>query len=170
MGVNNYVKFNKEQYLKDIDKALNELPKTQEIVSSFVSINVDDLKDAVDRFNYVPNYQDLLEENKALKEEKENLSKQNNDLRKIYVNTYNRLFKNGNDELARYFQAQINDCPTFYVAPIIDYYKVLKNIKQDLDLELNKTRVNDEYNKGLFNEALYIRKQIEKYEGEINAN
>ena len=102
--------------------------------------------------------------------ENEHLSKQNNDLRKIYVNTSNRLFKNGNDELARYFQAQINECPTFTVAPIIDYYQVLKNIKQDLDLELNKTRANDEYNKGLFNEALYIRKQIEKYEGDINAN
>lgn len=66
---------------------------------------------------------DLINENETLKE-------QNNDLRKIYRNTYKRLFENGNDELAHYFQAQIDDCPTFYVEPIIDYtkeYKVYKS-------------------------------------------
>lgn len=68
MEINNKAKFNKEQYLKDLDKALEELPKTQEMVSSFVSINVDDLKDAVDRFSYVPSYQDLLQENRKLKD------------------------------------------------------------------------------------------------------
>ena len=57
------------------------------------------------------------------------IKEQNNDLRKIYRNTYNKLFENGNDELARYFQAQIDDCPTFYVEPIIDYAKEWKDYK-----------------------------------------
>lgn len=61
--------------------------------------------------------------------ENEKLKEQNNDLRKIYRNTYKRLFENGNDVLAHYFQAQIDDCPTFYVKPIIDYAKEYKIYK-----------------------------------------
>ena len=43
----------------------------------------------------------------------ERLKKENNDLRNLYQRTCNHLFKIGNDELARYFQAQINECNTF---------------------------------------------------------
>lgn len=64
-----------------------------------------------------------------LQQENETLKEQNNDLRKIYRNTYKRLFENGNDELARYFQAQIDRCPTFYAEPIIDYAKEYKIYK-----------------------------------------
>ena len=73
--------------------------------------------------------QELEERITNLQEENEKLKEQNNDLRKIYRNTYQRLFDNGNDELARYFQAQIDDCPTFYVEPIIDYHKEWKDYK-----------------------------------------
>ena len=73
-----------------------------------------------------------------LENENGRLKKQNNDLRKIYKNTYNKLFENGNDELARYFQAQIDDCPTFYVEPIIDYAKEWKDYKSRIDKANNK--------------------------------
>lgn len=66
-------------------------------------------------------------------QENDRLTEQNNDLRKIYRHTYNWLFENGNDELARYFQAQINECRTFYVEPIIDYYKEWKDYKQRIE-------------------------------------
>lgn len=58
-----------------------------------------------------------------MKKEIERLKKENNDLRKIYQRTSEHLFDMGDAELARYFQAQIDECPTFYVEPIIDYYK-----------------------------------------------
>ena len=85
-------------------------------------------------YRYSPTQLGKIEriENDILKLEKENenLKEQNNDLRKIYRNTYNKLFENGNDELAYYFQAQIDDCPTFYVEPIIDYHKEWLEYKQ----------------------------------------
>jgi len=58
----------------------------------------------------------------------ERLNKENNDLRRLYQRTYKHLFEKGNDELARYFQAQIDECPTFYVEPIVDYYKEAKRL------------------------------------------
>lgn len=61
-------------------------------------------------------------------EEIDRLNKENNDLRKLYQRTYKHLFEIGNDELARYFQAQIDECRTFYVEPIIDYYEETKRL------------------------------------------
>lgn len=60
---------NKEDFLK----AIMELPKVETIspISAINSINVDDLMSAVDRLNKVPNYNDLLKENKKLHEELE---------------------------------------------------------------------------------------------------
>ena len=58
----------------------------------------------------------------------ERLKKENNDLRLLYQRTYKHLFEKGNDELARYFKAQIDECPTFYVEPIIDYYQETKRL------------------------------------------
>lgn len=42
-----------------------------------------------------------------------NLQEENERLKDLYRRTSEHLFKIGNDELARYFQAQINDCPSF---------------------------------------------------------
>ena len=89
----------------------------------------------------------LEHDNLVLRDENERLRKENNDLKLIYRNTYKRLFENGNDELARYFQAQINDCPTFYTAPPIDYYKEtqrLENAFKELK-DYIKNLPNDEY-------------------------
>ena len=57
---------NKEEFLKEI----MELPKieTNNSISAMNVINVDDLMSAVDRFNKVPDYNDLLKENKQLKD------------------------------------------------------------------------------------------------------
>ena len=56
----------KEELLKTIMK----LPKaeTSNPISAMNSINVDDLMSAVDRFNKVPSYDNLLKENKKQKE------------------------------------------------------------------------------------------------------
>jgi len=50
-----------------------------------------------------------------LKKDKEieRLKEENNELKRIYKNTCKHLFNIGNNELARYFQAQINECNVF---------------------------------------------------------
>ena len=55
--------------LKDVDKAINEIPKVEniDVVSSLNSINVDDLREAVKRIKHIPTYDELLKENKELK-------------------------------------------------------------------------------------------------------
>ena len=57
---------NKEELLKEIMK----LPKAEIInpISTMNSINVDDLMSAVDILNKVPNYDELLKENKRQRE------------------------------------------------------------------------------------------------------
>lgn len=57
---------NKEELLKAIMKLPKEKPNIP--ITTMNSINVDDLISAVDRLNEVPNYNDLLKENKQLKE------------------------------------------------------------------------------------------------------
>lgn len=60
---------NKEELLKEIMK----LPKVETInpTSTMNGINVDDLMSAVDRFDKVPDYNDLLKENEKLKKQVE---------------------------------------------------------------------------------------------------
>lgn len=57
----------KEEFLK----AIMELSKVETInpISTINSINVDDLMSAIDRLNKVPTYDELLKENKQLKEQ-----------------------------------------------------------------------------------------------------
>lgn len=57
---------NKEELLKAIMKLPKEKPNIP--ITTMNSINVDDLISAVDRLNEVPNYNDLLKENKQLKD------------------------------------------------------------------------------------------------------
>ena len=87
-----------------------------------------------------------------------NLQEQNNDLRKIYKNTYNRLFENGNDELARYFQAQIDDCPTFYVEPIIDFAKEWRDYKSRIDRAIEYMDNSTEFDYVIIEKAINILK------------
>lgn len=55
---------------EEINKILDTIPKTKAISSIGVynSINVEDLKDAMKRLNKVPTFDNLLEENKQLKD------------------------------------------------------------------------------------------------------
>ena len=57
---------NKEELLKANMKIPKEKPNIP--ITTMNSINVDDLTSAVDRLNEVPNYNDLLKENKQLKD------------------------------------------------------------------------------------------------------
>lgn len=61
------------------------------------------------------------------------LDEENNDLRKLYRRTAEKLQDNGKDELARYFLAQINECPTFTVDSDIDYYEGYYNFKAKIE-------------------------------------
>lgn len=64
---------NKEELLKEI----MELPKieTNNSISAMNVINVGDLMSAVDRLNKIPDYNDLLKENKELKKQLEEINK-----------------------------------------------------------------------------------------------
>lgn len=57
--------------VKEFDKLINSLPKVKidKPISSMNSINVEDLRNAVERFKKIPTYQDLLKENQELKEQ-----------------------------------------------------------------------------------------------------
>ena len=57
--------------VKEFDELINALPKVKidKPISSMNSINVDDLRNAVERFKKIPTYQDLLKENQELKEQ-----------------------------------------------------------------------------------------------------
>ena len=61
------------------------------------------------------------------------LDEENNDLRKLYRRTAEKLQDNGKDELARYFLAQINECPTFTVDSDIDYYEGYYSLKAKIE-------------------------------------
>lgn len=60
---------------KEILKAIMELPKgeTNNSISTMNSINVNDLMSAIDRLGKVPTYDELLKENKQLKEDIKNI-------------------------------------------------------------------------------------------------
>lgn len=59
---------------EQLEELLKDIPKTYNMVSAYSSVNVKDLEEAVDRFKYVPNYQDLLKENNKQQKEIEKLN------------------------------------------------------------------------------------------------
>lgn len=96
--------------IKEIIKGLQNISTPTGIsYSGDITINNDDVKILED---YITN----------LQQKNERLEKNNNELRKIYKNTCKHLFDIEHDELARYFQAQIDECSTFQVETI-DCYK-----------------------------------------------
>nr|DAK84717.1 MAG TPA: hypothetical protein [Caudoviricetes sp.] len=92
---------NKEEFLK----AIMELPKveTNNPISTMNGINVDDLMITVDRLNKVPDYNDLLKENKLLKENAEN-----NDKVVDKVNWENMLLKKENKKYKEVIDKAMN--------------------------------------------------------------
>lgn len=104
-------KLEKEKFEADllIIELLKERGKKMELeekISRTESI-VDEIKD-LRHENYDLRKQISENEDTAIK-----LLKENNELIELYRRTCNHLFSIGNDELARYFQAQINECPVF---------------------------------------------------------
>ena len=59
--------------VKEFDELINALPKVKidEPISSMNSINIEDLRNAVERLKKIPTYQDLLKENQELKKQLE---------------------------------------------------------------------------------------------------
>ena len=95
------------------------------------------------------------------------LKKENNDLRRIYQNTYKKYLENGNEEMAHYFMAQIDACPTFYVEPVIDYYKEyykLENSRKKVIESINKKMGNKDFDyiKFSMDEIVYLLNTLMK--------
>ena len=59
--------------VEEFDELINTIPKVESDnpISTMDSINVEDLRNAVERFKKIPTYQDLLKENQELKEQLE---------------------------------------------------------------------------------------------------
>ena len=80
--------------LKEFDKAINELPKTNDIVSAFSNVSVKKLRKAVERFEYVPSFNDLLEENERLNNIINELNNGIKELDNMFYETF-RISQNG---------------------------------------------------------------------------
>lgn len=93
---------NKEEFLK----AIMELPKveTDNPISTMNSINVDDLMSVVDKLNKVPDYNDLIKENKKLKKQVENYKK----LGFKHLQDKNNNLENQQKEFIKYLQEELN--------------------------------------------------------------
>lgn len=97
---------NKEELLK----ALEKLPKveTNNAVGSMDGINIDDLMSAVDRFNKVLDYNDLLKENKQLKKQNNNFKTSLDESQEVILD-YIKENQELKLELSGYRQAILNN-------------------------------------------------------------
>jgi len=65
-------------------------------------------------YNHTDNLTELLfNRDEKLIDMLKELKEENERLKELYIKTCKHLFNIGNDELARYFQAQINECNVF---------------------------------------------------------
>ena len=62
--------------VEEFDELINTIPKVESDnpISAMDSINVEDLRNAVERFKKIPTYQDLLKENQELKKQLEDMT------------------------------------------------------------------------------------------------
>ncbi len=65
---------------EEFAKLVEEIPSVidKNPISSYYSINVDDLRKAVFRLNKIPNYNDLLKENHQLQEKLDKINEMHN--------------------------------------------------------------------------------------------
>lgn len=119
---------NKEELLKEIMK----LPKveTNNAISCMDSINVDDLMNAVDRLNKVPDYNDLLKENKELKRQIEDISEE---LELVRCDLYNRTSERDS------YEREINEC----LSQQKEFIKYLEDMLDDKNDIFSVVRVKD---------------------------
>ena len=111
---------------EELLKAIMELPniETDNPISTMTSINVNDLMSAIDKLNKIPNYNDLLKENKILRENAEH-----NDKVVDKVNWENQLLKKENEQLQKELEEYKNPIRYFKYANknVVDENKQLKN-------------------------------------------
>ena len=90
---------------EDILKAIAELPKveTNNPISAMNSININDLMNAVDRLNKIPDYNDLLKENQKLKKQVEEYKK----LGFKYLQDKNNNLETQQKEFIKYLEDEI---------------------------------------------------------------
>ncbi len=118
---------NEEELLKEIMK----LPKveTNNPISAMIGINVDDLMNAVDRLNKVPDFNNLLKENQELKKQLEELDKKlfliKNELHMREKSIDNKL--NQQKEFIKWLEDIID---TYKYSNLDDYKNVLQKYKE----------------------------------------
>ena len=126
---------NKEELLKEI----MELPKieTNNSISAMNVINVDDLMSAVDRLNKIPDYNDLLKENKELKKQLEEINKMIEkcgfvNIEQVMLNYCGLLTQQ--KEFINYLEDKIDICDCFLDTVKSDLentpYRVMSSIKK----------------------------------------
>ena len=126
---------NKEELLKEI----MELPKieTNNSISAMNVINVDDLMSAVDRLNKIPDYNDLLKENKELEKRLEEINKVIEkcgfvNIEQVMLNYCGLLTQQ--KEFIKYLEDEIDICDCFLDTVKSDLentpYRVMSSIKK----------------------------------------
>ena len=136
---------NKEELLKEIMK----LPKieTNNSISAMNVINVDDLMSAVDRLNKIPDYNDLLKENKELKKQLENTINSYTEEHNLRHNSDLKLdlLKTQQKEFINYLEDKIDICDCFLDTVKSDLentpYRVMSSIKKYITNRIKENEI-----------------------------
>ena len=121
--------------VKEFDELINALPKVKinEPISSMNSINIEHLRNAVERLKKIPTYQDLLKENQELKKQLEENKDKINWYENFEINkTIDKLrikHNNQQKEFINYLKSMLeNEKDNFSVARVKDVLLKYKKI------------------------------------------
>lgn len=92
--------------------------------------------------------------------------KDNNDLRRLYRKTAEKLRENGKEEMADYFLAQINEVPTFVVDSDIDYYTEYYKFINGEIFSIKQLEYIEENQKKYFINKKAVKEKIEELKQE----
>lgn len=137
---------NKEKLLKEI----MELPKieTNNHISAMNGINVGDLMSAVDRLNKIPDYNDLLKENKELEKQLEEINKMIEkcgfvNIEQVMLNYCGLLTQQ--KEFINYLEDKIDICDCFLDTVKSDLentpYRVMSSIKKYITTRIKENEI-----------------------------
>ena len=151
---------NKEELLKEIMK----LPKieTNNSISAMNVINVDDLMSAVDRLNKIPDYNDLLKENKELEKQLENTINSYTEEHNLRHNSDLKLdlLKTQQKEFIKYLEDKIDICDCFLDTVKSDLentpYRVMSSIKKYITTLIKENEIEHK----VYKEILQKYKEI----------
>ena len=122
--------------VKEFDELINALPKVKidEPISSMNSINIEDLRNAVERLKKIPTYQDLLKENQELKKQLKELEEQSSNAINKQV-ARGIVLINQQKEFINYLKSMLeNEKDNFSVARVKDVllkYKEIIGVKDE---------------------------------------